>query len=125
MILATAARSGLSECSDGPLCASVIRDVAREELPCTGWRDISEFVEPSATARTAFEIRISGARLRVGMPELDFWFVDAELDRPVPMQEALVQFAHYSYTPLKCDGCDAPDFGRRRVSPGGRTTMCG
>ncbi len=95
--------------STGGFCASVIREFEITPLPCEGWRALAEVIPPSATVRTAFEIRVSRDRVRVGMPELDLWFVDAPLDRPLPMTEALVQFAHYSYTPLKCSGCAAPN----------------
>lgn len=105
---------------NGALCASVIREFEITRLPCDAWQPLSDVIPPSATVRTAFEIRVSPTRVRVGVPDLDLWFVDAPLDRPLPFREALVQFAHYSYTPLKCDGCSAPNswhWDDVRISP--------
>ncbi len=91
---------------NGNFCATVYRNFQSTGLPCEGdWIPLSSRLTPSATQRTTFEIGVHNGRLRVGMPALDVWTVDAPLPPEARYAAAAVRFSHYSYTPGKCDGC--------------------
>jgi hypothetical protein len=55
--------------------------------------------------RSTVDIRVSRTRVRVAMPGHDIVFADAAFDAPLTFDRGVVQFAHYSYTPEKCQGC--------------------
>jgi hypothetical protein len=91
--------------SRGNLCPRVVRDFVITELACDDGRDLSARVPPSATARTTVEVRVSRSRVRVSLPQQAIVLSDVTLPQPLGFSQAVVQFAHYSYTPDKCDGC--------------------
>ncbi len=95
--------------ADGNLCARVVRDFDITGLPCTDWPALDQRLEPSASRRTAVEVRISRTHVRVWLPEHNIVFTDTPLDVPLSFTRGVVQFAHYSYTPGKCDACDGPN----------------
>jgi hypothetical protein len=90
---------------NGNLCPRVVRNFDITELPCDAWRDLADRVPSSATTRTTVEIRVSRTHVRVSMPQHDIVFTDADLPTPLGFTQGVMQFAHYSYTPGKCDGC--------------------
>jgi hypothetical protein len=55
-------------------------------------------VTPSATVRSAFELRIRMHRLRFGMPTLNRWMT---VRGAVPFRTGVVQWAQHSYNPTK------------------------
>ena len=91
--------------SNGNLCPRVVRDFVITELACDDWRDLADRVPPSATARTTVELRLSRTRVRVSLPQHDIALSDVTLAAPLDFTLGVIQFAHYSYTPGKCDGC--------------------
>lgn len=91
--------------SRGNLCPRLVRDFDVTDLSCQDWQDLGEHVTPSATARVTVEVRLSRTHLRVWLPDEGLVFSDAPLPTPLPFTQGVVQFAHYSYTPGKCDGC--------------------
>lgn len=91
--------------SRGNLCPRLVRDFEVTSLPCTDGQDLSEHVLPSATARVTVEVRLSSTHLKVSLPEAGLVFSDTPLPGRLPFSQGVVQFAHYSYTPEKCDGC--------------------
>ncbi len=58
------------------------------------------FLTPDAARRDTFEIAISRNRLRVGMPQYDFWWVDTEIPE-LDWTQGVVQLGHHSYNPTK------------------------
>jgi hypothetical protein len=84
------------------LSAAVITGHTRHPLPVAQPRGYNSLIAPSATQRQTFEIRISRDRLRVGMPALNLWWVDAPL--ALDWSQGIVQFGHHSYTPHKDNG---------------------
>lgn len=91
--------------SNGNLCPRLVRNFTITDLPCDAWRDLASRVSPSATARTTVEIRVSRTHVRVSLPQHGIVFTDADLPTPLGFTQGVMQFAHYSYTPGKCDGC--------------------
>lgn len=90
---------------NGNFCATLYRNFVATSLPCEDWIPLSSRLTPSATQRTTVEIRVRNGRLRVGYPTLDTWTVDTPLSLDVAFARSVVRFAHYSYTPGKCEGC--------------------
>lgn len=91
--------------SNGNLCPRVVRNFQITALACDDWRALDTRLTPSATVRTTVEIRVSRTRVRVALPAHDIVFADVALDQPLAFTRGVVQFAHYSYTPAKCEGC--------------------
>jgi hypothetical protein len=105
---------------NGNFCATVYRDFVATELPCEDWTPLAMRVTPSATQRTTVEIAVRNGRLRVGLPLQNVWMVDTPLAIDAVFARSVVRFAHYSYTPGKCDGCSAGmtwHWDNIRVSP--------
>lgn len=87
------------------LRAEIIRDFTKDSVDGIWWVDYREFLTPSPKRRDTFEIRISPTHLKVGMPDYDFWWIDADIPA-LDWSQGVVQFGHYSYNPEKgCDGC--------------------
>lgn len=91
--------------SRGNLCPRVVRNFEIIALACDDWRDLSERVPSSATTRTTVELRVSRTSVRVSLPQHAIVLSDVTLPQPLGFSQAVLQFAHYSYTPDKCDGC--------------------
>ncbi len=58
------------------------------------------FVTPDARQRETIEVRISRTRIRMGLPDYNFWWVDTEID-DLGFDCGVVQFGHHSYNPMK------------------------
>jgi hypothetical protein len=86
--------------------AAVVRNFESDKVPDTDtWTGYEEFLEPSATRRDTFEIRLRRDHIKVGMPDYDFWWVDNSIE-DLGWDVGVVQFGHHSYTPEKdCDDC--------------------
>jgi hypothetical protein len=82
--------------------AEIFRDFEIEEVEMTpqGWQGYEAFLEPSATRRDTFELRLSRNHIKFGMPDYDFWWIDTEI-APLDWSQGVVQFGHHSYNPLK------------------------
>jgi hypothetical protein len=59
---------------------------------------LPERVAPSATDRSSFELRITRAGVRLGMPRFNRW---ATVRAAVPFTKGVVQWAQHSYNPTK------------------------
>lgn len=59
------------------------------------------FLVPSSARRDTVEMRISRARVKVGMPAYNFWWVDTAIDPPLDWDKGVIQLGHHSYTPTK------------------------
>lgn len=81
--------------------AEIIRDFEAERVERTdsGWQGYETFLTPSRDRET-FELTMSQTHIRFGLPEYNFWWVDAEIDPPLPFMEGVVQFGHHSSSPL-------------------------
>jgi hypothetical protein len=60
--------------------------------------DLPASVTPSATVRSAFEVRITSNSVRFGMPSLNRWIT---VNAAVPFTKGVVQWAQHSYNPTK------------------------
>lgn len=66
----------------------------------TWWVVYDDYLTPSATERTTFELQISRTHVKFGIPELNLWWIDTDI-APLDWSEGVVQFGHHSYTPGK------------------------
>jgi len=62
---------------------------------------IEDVLSPSATTRTKMELDVSRTHVRFGLPDYNLWFVDGDLQSPLPYTQAVLQFEQHSYTPDK------------------------
>ncbi len=101
-------RDGLfvEQTANGNLCPRFVRNYVVTELTCEDWRPLSDRIVLSATRRNTVEIRITGNRVRVSMPNDSIVFSDVSLPAALPFTQGVVQFTHYSYNPTKCAPCD-------------------
>jgi hypothetical protein len=90
---------------NGSFGGEAVRDFVAEELPERAWAGYETFLEPSATQRETFELRLSADHIAFGMPDYDYWWIDTAIE-PLEWRQAIVQFGHHSYNPLKnCPTC--------------------
>jgi hypothetical protein len=80
------------------------------DIPSFYWVGYEQFLTPSATVRTTFELRLSRTHLWFGIPGVFTW-VDADLPTPLDWSQGIIQFGHHSYTPWKDCTAGAPDCG--------------
>ena len=66
-----------------------------------------EFLTQDAKRRDTFELRVSQNRIRFGMPDYDWWWIDQEVD--LDWSQGVIQIGHHSYNPTK--GCSGPTCG--------------
>jgi hypothetical protein len=66
------------------------------------------FLEPSATRRDTFELKISSTHLTLAMPDYDFVWVDTEID-DLGWTSGVVQLGHHSYNPTKAYAGGTPN----------------
>lgn len=83
------------------------------DIPITsdGWQGYEYFLEPSATRRDVFELRISETHIAFGMPDYNFWWLDTDIDA-LGWTTGVVQLGHHSYNPEKAcnfDGTCGPN----------------
>jgi hypothetical protein len=86
------------------MTAERVENFAAGKIEGIWWISYEDFLEPSATRRDTFEIRLSKNHLKAGMPDYDFWWIDADIPA-LDWGQGVVQFGHHSYTPEK----DCPD----------------
>lgn len=90
------------------MCANIIANHQRRETgSCKWWVGYDSFLKPDPSRRDTFEVRISRNRLKVGMPDYDFWWEDTSIP-DLGWTQGVVQFGHHSYTPTK-DGAGHPN----------------
>jgi hypothetical protein len=71
------------------------------------WVGYENFLTPSATVRSTFEIKLSKQRISVGMPNESFyWIPNKQIPGGLGFDKGIVQFGHNSYDVFECDdGC--------------------
>jgi len=77
-----------------------IQNFAVTRLDGNWWTGYEQFLTPSASIRTTFEVDISQTHIRVGMPAYNFWWVDSDIPA-LGFTQGVVQFGHHSYNPSK------------------------
>lgn len=87
--------------------ANVYRDGVLSAVDGNFWTGYESFLTPDARRRDVFEVRISRTHIKVGMPDHDFWWVDADI-ADLGWDRGVVQFGHHSYNPFK-DGAGGPN----------------
>jgi len=71
------------------------------------WVGYEDFLTPSSTTRSTFEIRISKNHITVGMPEENFYWVSDSIPGGLDFTKGIVQFGHNSYDVFNCDECSS------------------
>ena len=69
------------------------------------WIGYEDFLTPSATVRSTFEIRLTQDHVVVGMPHEPFYWISEDIPGGLPFDKGVVQFGHNSYDVFDCDGC--------------------
>lgn len=69
------------------------------------WIGYEDFLTPSPTVRSKFEIRITQDHIIVGMPDVPFYWISEEIPGGLPFDKGVVQFGHNSYDVFDCEGC--------------------
>ncbi len=69
--------------------------------PGNWWTGYESFLTTSAARRDTFQLTISATHVKFGMPAYNFWWVDTDWTAPLGFTQAVVQFGHHSYNPLK------------------------
>jgi hypothetical protein len=69
------------------------------------WIGYEDFLTPSPTVRSTFEIRITEDHIIVGMPDEPFYWISEDIPGGLPFKRGVVQFGHNSYDVFDCDGC--------------------
>jgi len=69
------------------------------------WIGYEDFLTPSATVRSKFEIRITQDHIVVGMPDEPFYWISENIPGGLPFDKGVVQFGHNSYDVFDCEGC--------------------
>ncbi len=70
------------------------------------WIGYEDFLSPSATVRSTFEIRLTQDHVIVGMPYEPFYWISEPIPGGLPFDKGVVQFGHNSYDVFNCDdGC--------------------
>jgi hypothetical protein len=84
----------------GSIGASTYTDFAETQLPTSTTDAYDTFLTPDSKRRDTFVIELSTTHLKVGMPQYDVWWIDADIAE-LPFTAGVVQFGHHSYNPLK------------------------
>jgi len=75
---------------------------------CQHFEGYENFIQPSATTRTPFEIRITPTSVKVSMLDTSgktvFTWHDYRPAKPIAFTKGIVQFGHHSYNPFKDGG---------------------
>lgn len=70
------------------------------------WTGYEQFLDPSPTVRSTFEIRLTKDHIIVGMPYEPFYWISEPIPGGLPFEKAVVQFGHNSYHVFECEeGC--------------------
>ena len=69
------------------------------------WIGYEDFLTPSPTVRSTFEIRITQDHIIVGMPYEPFYWISEDIPGGLPFNKGVVQFGHNSYHVFECDEC--------------------
>ena len=83
--------------------AETIRNFQSNSINGNWWTGYESFLQPSATRRDTFELHLSRTHLKFGMPQYNFWWIDANM-ADLGWTQGILQIGHHSYTPNKaCD----------------------
>lgn len=85
--------------------ATVYRNFVGTPLDVSGWEGYDAFLKPDMSRRDSFELRISQNRLRFGMPNYRYNWIDSPLPA-LGWSQGVVQLGHHSYNPTK--DCTTP-----------------
>ena len=80
--------------------AEVVRNFDEQPVPQKSTAGYETFLTPSAMQRDTFELDISKNHIRFGMPQYNFWWVDADIPT-LDWSQGVVQLGHHSYNPEK------------------------
>ena len=69
------------------------------------WIGYEDFLTPSPTVRSTFEIRLTKNHVVVGMPYEPFYWISEPIPGGLPFDKGVVQFGHNSYDVFDCEGC--------------------
>lgn len=84
---------------------SVVRNFQAQDYMGNLGLLLEDYVEPSATRRDRFELRISRTHIKFGMPQYNLWWIDQDIPA-LDWSSGVVQFGHHSYNPKKdCTNC--------------------
>jgi hypothetical protein len=89
--------------------AAVVQNFAAVDLPSQWTTGYEDFLTPSATTRTTFELRLSRTHLTFGVPGVFNW-VDTDI-AALDWSRGVVQLGHHSYTPYKDCTAGTPTCG--------------
>lgn len=80
------------------------------DMPQATYQPYTSVLTPSAVTRTRFELHLSRTHVKFGIPELNLWWIDADIP-PLAWTRGTLQLAHHSYHPVQESACDicAPD----------------
>jgi hypothetical protein len=78
-----------------------IENHAASEITSHWTYNLDHYLQPSATVRQTFEIRISRTHVKMWLPALGLVWMDADLAQPLDWSQGIVQIGHHSYTPTK------------------------
>ena len=70
------------------------------ELPSATNKTYDQVLTPTATERSAFELRISRTHIKFGMPKYNLWWFDTNI-ADLGWDIGLLQLGHHSYSPEK------------------------
>ncbi|MDZ7632622.1 MAG: hypothetical protein U5K74_15065 [Gemmatimonadaceae bacterium] len=93
----------IEQTAEGNLCPRFVRNFVATDLRCEE-RPLQNRIVLSATRRNMLEIRLTRNRIKISLPNDGIVFSDVALPAALPFTQAVVQFAHYSYNPTKCEG---------------------
>lgn len=88
-----------------------------KEIELDSARDVrqNDYVKPSRTVRTLYQLEISKNHIKFWLPEVNLVYIDQDIN--VPFTSGVLQLAHHSYNPEKDDGCGPPQ-DQRKVGQG-------
>jgi hypothetical protein len=86
---------------------NVVRNFNSTQVGANDGINVEQFLTPSATVRTTFELRVSRTTLKFGIPSLNAWWVNSTF-ADLGWTSGVLQLGHHSYNPEKdCAGCTA------------------
>lgn len=91
---------------EGPKCMEIYQNnelIFGEDFytsGCIWWHDVDDFLTPSSTLRSTFEIRISKMHASLCLIGFDHCWIDHDIPT-LDFTRAVIQVGHHSYTPRK------------------------
>ena len=75
-------------------------EVNGTEVNSNSYSGYEQYLTPSATTRTPFELRIDNGHISFGIPSVGLWWAD-NVAVPIGFSLGVVQIGHHSYNPTK------------------------